>query len=179
MRVPVEWLKEFVAIHLTPEALADRLTMVGLEVVAVDHVDGQPVLDVEVTPNRADCLSIIGVAREIAAITGQRLKLPLGARGQGPGAREKRHPGPRSPVPGPFTVRIEDRKGCPRYIGRFIDGVRVGPSPDWIQRRLLACGARPLNNVVDITNYVLLELGQPPPALYAQRLGGGGRGGGP
>ena len=129
MRVPVEWLKEFVTIHLTPEALADRLTMAGLEVVAIDHVDGQPVLDVEVTPNRADCLSMIGMTREVAAITKQRLK-PL-AQGSGLKARgTSRRPRAQSPEPrAQLSVRIEDRKGCPRDIGRFIDSLPVGPGP--------------------------------------------------
>ena len=75
MKVPLEWLKEYVPIRLAPKALADRLTMAGLEVVGLQEVGGQTVLDIEVTPNRADCLSIIGVAREVAAIKGQRLKL--------------------------------------------------------------------------------------------------------
>src|SRR3989338_4325683 len=116
MRIPFEWLKQYVSVRLSAEALADRLTMAGLEVVAIDHVDGQPVLDVEVTPNRADCLSIVGMAREVAAITKQRFK-PL-AQGSGLKARgTSRRPRAQSPdLRAQLSVRIEDRKGCPRYI---------------------------------------------------------------
>jgi len=76
MKVPLGWLKEYVPIRLTAEALAQRLTMAGVEVTAIHRVDGEPVLDLEITPNRADCLSIIGVAREVAALTNQRSKPP-------------------------------------------------------------------------------------------------------
>jgi len=174
MKVPVEWLKEYVAVRLSLEALAVRLTMAGLEVVGIERVDGQPVLDLEITPNRADCLSIIGIAREVAALTGQRLKLPP-APGSGLGARGKnRGPSAQSPQPrANLKIRIEDRAGCSRYIGRLIEGVRIGPSPDWMQRRLTACGIRPINTVVDITNYVLLEYGQPLHAFDFDRLSGG------
>jgi phenylalanyl-tRNA synthetase beta chain len=171
MRVPLEWLKEYVPVRLSPKALAERLTMAGLEVVAVEAVDGQPVLDLEITPNRPDCLSIIGIAREVAALTNQRLKLPgqgTGDRGQGKRARSR----PMSHVPCP-SISIEDRIGCSRYIGRLLEGVRVGPSPAWMQKRLIACGARPINNVVDITNYVLLERGQPLHAFDFDRLAEG------
>lgn len=167
MKIPLEWLKEYVAIRLKPEALAHRLTMAGLEVTGIEPVDGEPVFDVEITPNRADWLSIIGVAREVAALTGQRLKVQRPA----PGTR---HPvGAKRPRPqGDVKVVIEDRQGCSRYIGRVIEGVTIGPSPAWMQQRLLACGARPINNIVDITNYVLFEYGQPLHAFDLQRLAG-------
>ncbi|MBI4343578.1 MAG: phenylalanine--tRNA ligase subunit beta, partial [Candidatus Omnitrophica bacterium] len=126
MRVPIEWLKEFVSVRASAKVLAQQLTMAGLEVVGIAEVDGQPVLDIEVTPNRADCLSILGVAREVAALTGQRLKPPLA---QGSGLRVLgKNRKPRTPNPEPrtlFDIRIEDRTGCPRYIGRLIEGVRV------------------------------------------------------
>ena len=169
MKVPLEWLKEYVAIRLSPKALAERLTMAGLEVVEVLEIDRQPVFDIEVTPNRPDCLSVIGVAREVAAMTGQRLTLPSG-RGKGQGTRDKG----RSPqAAAHLSVRIEDKEGCLRYIGRLIEGVRIGSSPEWMQRRLIACGARPINNVVDITNYVLFEYGQPLHAFDFSRLANG------
>jgi phenylalanyl-tRNA synthetase beta chain len=169
MRVPLEWLKDYVAIRLKPEALAHRLTMAGLEVTGIATVDGQPVFDIEVTPNRADCLSIIGIAREVAAMTGQRLKLPkFGVRNSEFGMQRK-HSQLRIPHSA-FRIRIVDRKGCRRYIGRLLTGVTVGPSPSWMQRRLSACGIRPINNVVDITNYVLLEYGQPLHAFDVERL---------
>ncbi len=168
MRVPIEWLKEYVAIRMKPEQLARRLTMAGLEVTGIATVDGQPVFELEITPNRADCLSIIGIAREVAAITGQRLKPPEVGSQKSEVRRTKKRSQFTLP-PAPFHLRIEDRKGCRRYIGRVITGVKIAPSPSWMQRRLIACGIRPINNVVDITNYVLLEYGQPLHAFdYAQ-----------
>jgi phenylalanyl-tRNA synthetase beta chain len=179
MKVPLEWLKEYVTLRLSPEAIAERLTMAGLEVTAIDRVGGDIVLNFEITPNRPDCLSVIGIAREVAAITGQRLKLPqrpASSNQQPATSNRQRVAGRRSPVAGaphvpfPLTIRIEDRTSCERYIGRIIERVRVVPSPAWMQRRLLACGARPINNVVDITNYVLLEYGQPLHAFDFLRL---------
>ena len=172
MRVPLEWLKEYVQVRLRPEALAHRLTMAGVEVSGIARVDGEPVLDLEITPNRPDCLSIIGVAREVAAITGAKLRLPREVEGSRVKVQGKRQR-PRTSDLEPRTklfIRIEDRKGCARYLGRLIEGVRIGPSPAWMQKRLVACGLRPINNVVDITNYVLLEYGQPLHAFDAARL---------
>ncbi len=124
MKVPVEWLKEFVAVRLKPAALAERLTMTGVEVTGVETVNGTAVLDLEVTPNRADCLSIFGVAREVAAITGQRLKTPRRLH-----VTDYRSQGRRASR---VKITIEDHKGCARYIGRLIDGVKVAPSPSWM-----------------------------------------------
>ncbi|MBI3327441.1 MAG: phenylalanine--tRNA ligase subunit beta [Nitrospinae bacterium] len=107
-------------------------------------------LEVSVTPNRPDCLSIVGVAREIAALTGSPLKLP-----------DVSVPQMGEPIGALTSVAVEAPELCPRYAARLISGLGVGPSPLWMQRRLLACGARPRNNVVDVTNYVLLELGHP------------------
>lgn len=171
MKVPLEWLKEYVTVRLSPKELADQLTMAGLEVTGIETLEGGPVLDVEVTPNRPDCLSILGIAREVAAMTEQRLKLPIvrssesGVRSKSRGLRTTN-----SELRTKLSIVIEDRGGCQRYIGRLIDGVRIGSSPDWMQRRLRACGIRPINNVVDITNYVLLEYGQPLHAFDADRL---------
>ncbi|MBI3088246.1 MAG: phenylalanine--tRNA ligase subunit beta, partial [Candidatus Omnitrophica bacterium] len=159
MKAPIEWVKEFVAVRLPAEELAHRLTMAGSEVVGISRAGGEPALDFEITPNRPDCLSIIGIAREVAAITGQKLKLPPRTSSLEPRT--------------PLRIRIEDRKGCRRYIGRLIEGVRLGPSPSWMQKRLEACGLRPINNIVDITNYVLLEYGQPLHAFDYRRLAEG------
>ncbi|RMG89038.1 MAG: phenylalanine--tRNA ligase subunit beta [Candidatus Dadabacteria bacterium] len=272
MRVPVSWLKEYVEFDLGPEALAERLTMAGLEVGAVERrgegiegvvvaqilekgrhpnadrlslcrvTDGaetyeivcgatnmaagdkvalarvgarlpggfkikktkirgqvsygmmcserelglgedhsgililpadapvgadlleylglpETVIEVEITPNRPDCLSVVGVAREVAALTGAALRVPE----------------PRVPEEGPAvgeltSVEIRDPDLCHRYAARVIRGVRVGPSPLWLRRRLEACGVRSINNVVDVTNYVLLELGHPLHAFDRNRL---------
>jgi phenylalanyl-tRNA synthetase beta chain len=114
-------------------------------------------LEVAVTPNRGDCLSHLGVAREVAALTGRRLTLPR---------RAPRESG--EAVGRLAAVEIADPDLCPRYVARVIRGVQVGPSPFWLRRRLEACGVRPINNVVDATNYVMLEVGQP---LHAFDLG--------
>lgn len=118
----------------------------------LSEVLGPPetVLELEITPNRPDCLSIIGIAREIAALYGTKLKWPdvkLAESG--------------TPVDQLTRVEIEDPEGCPRYTARILKNVRIGPSPDWMKRRLELSGIRAISNVVDITNYVMLECGQP------------------
>jgi phenylalanyl-tRNA synthetase beta chain len=115
-------------------------------------------LELEITLNRPDCMSILGVAREIAALTGKKLRRP----------EVKLETS--SDVSSPVSVRIEDPRACPRFVARYIEGVKIGPSPQWMSRRLLACGVRPISNVVDITNYVLLELGHPLHAFDADQV---------
>lgn len=117
---------------------------------SLGEVLGDTVLDLYITPNRPDCLSIRGIAREVAALTGQPLCQPE----------------PRLIEAGPAistqaTIKIEAGDLCPRYAARLVQGVTVGPSPDWLRRRLEAAGIRAINNVVDISNYVMLEIGQP------------------
>jgi phenylalanyl-tRNA synthetase beta chain len=120
---------------------------------------GDVVLEIDLTPNLAHAFSIIGVAREVAALTGKRLRYPPTAvRAFGPTARRL------------VRVRIEDPEGCPRYSAMVIRDVRIGPSPYWMQWRLRLCGMRPINNIVDITNYVMLEWGQPLHAFDYDRL---------
>jgi phenylalanyl-tRNA synthetase beta chain len=111
---------------------------------------GDAVLDIGVTPNRSDCLSIFGVAREVAAITGLPLRTP---------PAEVAEQG--EDVHGVTSVTIIDADLCPRYTARVLQGVRIGPSPYWLRRRLAAVGLRPINNIVDVTNFVMMELGQP------------------
>lgn len=150
MKLPVEWLREFIKTPLSDEALAAKLTMAGLEVEETTASDDGPVFHTKVTPNRGDWMSIQGTAREAAAA----LDLPLAW----------------SPAPLPdenddikrwVGVRVEDAALCLRYTGKLVRNVVFKPTPDWMQRRLLAAGMRPLNVVVDITNYVMLEMGQP------------------
>ena len=119
---------------------------------------GDPVLDVEITSNRPDCMSVIGLAREIAAARGQALRAARHLEATGSGALPK--------------VAIENASDCPRYMARVVRGVRIGPSPDWLRRRLEATGFRSISNVVDATNYVLREHGQPIHAFDAARIGG-------
>ena len=117
------------------------------------------VMEFEVTPNRPDCLSVVGIAREVSALSQKPLRLPETPAGfLGPPTIED------------VRLEIDDAEGCPRYVGQVVRGVRVGPSPAWLQRRLLTVGQRPINNVVDITNYVMLESGQPLHAFDLHRL---------
>jgi len=116
------------------------------------------VLDVTSTANRADALSMVGLAREVAAITGAELKLPI-APAAAPQSRQS-----------PVAVQLTDEKACPIYIATMLDQINIGPSPLWLQQRLQAAGTRPINNIVDITNYVLLEWGQPLHAFDGDRL---------
>jgi len=111
---------------------------------------GDAILDLEITPNRPDCLSVIGIAREVAALTGESVSLPETGYGE-----------TTPPIDQQIAVEIADPDLCPRYCATLINGVRLAESPPWMQQRLLACGQRPINNIVDITNYVMLEYGQP------------------
>lgn len=125
------------------------------------EVYGDVVLDVDVKANRGDALSLVGVAREIAAVTGRPLRWP---------AIEVAEAG--TPVEGAFTLEVQDAALCPRFVGRHVDGVTVGPSPDWVQVRLLAAGVRPVSNVVDASNYAMLELGKPTHTFDADAVHG-------
>ncbi|MBM4429847.1 MAG: phenylalanine--tRNA ligase subunit beta, partial [Chloroflexi bacterium] len=122
---------------------------------------GDTVLDLDLTPNLGRCLSIIGVAREVAALTGQRLKIA-----------EPTMVAEGAPIAGQIALEIADPDLCPRYSATLIRGVRIGPSPVWLQQRLRAAGMRPINNIVDITNYVMLEWGQPLHAFDYDKLRG-------
>jgi phenylalanyl-tRNA synthetase beta chain len=144
---------------LTPQQLAERLTMAGLAVDAVKEEDGDSVLEIDLTSNRPDCLSHLGVAREAAALTGAQVTPPdLTAKNVGGRAEE-------------FTsVSIEDADLCPRYAARVVRAVKIAPSPEWLVRRLQAIGQRPINNVADITNFVMHETGQPLHAFDLAKL---------
>lgn len=163
MRVPISWLQEFISSgKLTPAQIAERLTMGGLEVERIDTVGDDTVLEIAVTPNRSDALSISGVAREFAALCKKRVKdistkIPRGT----------------DTIAASLRVTVADRARCPRYAARRLDGVRVAPSPSSVQRRLEAVGIRPINNIVDATNYVMWELGQPLHAFDARTVRGG------
>jgi phenylalanyl-tRNA synthetase beta chain len=159
MLVSFEWIKEFINTGMSAEDTAHALTMAGLEVEGLEAQDGDHVLEVNVTPNRPDCLSVLGIARELHAITGRPLKLP------------KRTV--KGETPTNFRIEIQDKKLCARYMGRVVRGIKVGESPDWIKQRLDRSDIRSVNNVVDITNYVLLELGHPLHAFDLDTLDGG------
>ena len=161
MFISYEWLKELTDTRLSPAELRERLTMVGLAIDAVEEHNGDAVLDVEVPSNRPDCLSHVGIAREVSVIEKGELRLPASEPPKSEGRAAE------------FTsVEINDPDLCPRYAARLVRGVKIGPSPDWLVKRLETIGQRPINNVADITNYVLHELGQPLHAFDFDKLGG-------
>src|ERR1043166_1622683 len=150
MEISYNWLRELTDVTLTARELAERLTMAGLAVDAVREAGDDFVLEFDLTSNRPDCLSHLGIAREAAALLGESVRLP-GAAAKSVGGRAEE-----------FTsVEIEDADLCPRYAARVVRGVKIAPSPEWLARRLQTIGQRPINNVADITNFVLHEMGQP------------------
>ena len=178
MKILYSWLRDFVDVAVSPEELGESLNMRGFELSSVDRANIVPsgsdprtvrgsdpgtgtddaVLDFEVTANRPDALSIIGFAREVGTVYSLPVK-PLVPK-----------PLPPAPATG-VKVSLEAPDLCPRYAAA-VAAVTIGPSPAWLASRLQACGVRPINNVVDVTNYVLLELGQPMHAFDLEKLGG-------
>jgi phenylalanyl-tRNA synthetase beta chain len=162
MLVSWQWLNDYVNLSLPPEELAERFAMSGLNHEQTLVVDGDPVLDLEVTSNRGDCLGHIGVAREAAVLLGQALCVP--------------HPRPaESAVHAAQSISVENLfpEGCLQYQARVIRGVKIGPSPQWLVQRLKAVGMKSVNNVVDVTNYVMMETGQPLHAFDLKHIRGG------
>jgi phenylalanyl-tRNA synthetase beta chain len=177
MRILVSWLRDFVDVPGTPEEIAHTMSVRGFAVESIDpHGDGDAVLDFEVTANRPDCMSVIGIAREVATAYGLQVRRPAARGGDptpsesGPGALRlaSLKPVERADI----EVLIENPDLCPRYVGAIAD-VTMGESPAWMQARLQAAGVRPISNVVDVTNYVMIELGQPMHAFDLARIGGG------
>ncbi|MDE0003749.1 MAG: phenylalanine--tRNA ligase subunit beta [Rhodospirillaceae bacterium] len=168
MRIDIEWLEEMLQRDLDPEQLAGQLTLGGLEVESVQladtaeaaGVDGV-VLDFDITPNRGDCFSVLGIAREVSALNGKRME-PLAV--------------PEVPaiVKDTFPVTLATPVACPRFAGRIIRNIETGcHSPEWLRLRLERAGLRALHPVVDVTNYVMLELGQPLHGYDLHTLAGG------
>jgi phenylalanyl-tRNA synthetase beta chain len=150
MKISSEWLREYIELPGDLARLRDDLTMAGLVVESVTGEADAPVFELEVTSNRPDCLSYLGVAREIAARYGTKLR---------PGRTARSLRAAKEIIP--YSIEIRDPDLCPRYVGLVLDQVKLAPSPPWMQRRLEASGMRAVNNIVDITNYVLLECGHP------------------
>jgi phenylalanyl-tRNA synthetase beta chain len=168
LRLLLSWVRDFVAVTAGPEEIAQVLSMRGFELAGIDEAPdgaaGDAVLDLEITANRPDCLSVLGLARELAAA----YELPV----RQPGSSGlERSPLSRVDANADLDVEIRDPELCPRYAAAVAE-VQVGPSPVWLARRLQACGVRPINNVVDLSNYVMLELGHPTHAFDLARLGG-------
>ena len=150
MNISYNWLRELSDVALEPAELARRMTMIGLAVDSVEEAGDDFILDFDLTSNRPDCLSHLGLAREAAALAGGRVNPPA-LTASAVGGRAEAY----------AAVEILDPDLCPRYAARVVRGVKIGPSPSWLAERLQAIGQRPINNVADITNYVMHEQGQP------------------
>src|ERR1700690_4198282 len=159
MKIVYNWLKEYVDAKATPGELRARLSLAGTPVDAIEEGPAGPVLDAEITANRPDCLGHYGMAREAAAIYRLSLK-PVH-----PKLKESAEK-----VTDATRVEIESPDLCGRFTARILRGVKVQPSPDWLRQRLEAMGQKSINNVVDVTNYVMFELGQPMHAYDFDKL---------
>jgi len=159
MRFSLNFVQEFLKVDIPPRELASLLTMAGMEVERLEKEVSDWIFDIEVTTNRYDWLSILGISREIAAILGKKVKV--------------NYPAPvTKPLLATRDIVIEDKKDCPYYIGRRIEGVRVSVSKPWLQERILNCGLTLVNDIVDITNYFMLKWGNPLHAFDADKLEG-------
>jgi phenylalanyl-tRNA synthetase beta chain len=161
MKISLDWTKEYVDVDLPLGELVDRLTLVGLVVESVEDREGDSILDLDTYANRPDTLGHMGVAREIAAMLGRPLV---------------RKDWPLTELPEETSasadIQVRDEKLCPRYCGVVVRGVSVGPSPDWLRRRIEAMGLHSINNIVDVTNYVLFATGQPIHAFDLDKISG-------
>jgi phenylalanyl-tRNA synthetase beta chain len=162
MKISCEWLGEYLQPVPDAQAAGEALTHGGLPVESIEKAGTDTVIDVEVTSNRSDCLCHVGVARELVALKGGTFKEVL-----------VEAPEIDQPVTDAVRVEISSLQLCPHYTARLIRGVRIGPSPQWLVRRLEAVGIRPISNVVDVTNYVMMELGQPLHAFDFAKISGG------
>ncbi len=162
MKISLDWLNEYVKVDLPLPELLERLTMIGLVAEKAEEVGGDHVFEVETYANRPDTLGHVGIAREVAAMTGAQL-VPL----KWPVVELAENTADLT------DVQILDEALCPRYCGLLVRGVAVGPSPDWLRTRIEAMGMRTVNNVVDVTNFVLFATGQPIHAFDFGKLAGG------
>lgn len=150
MGVSTRWLNKYVDFEWSAQTLAHALTMAGIAVEGVEESDGDEILELDLTPNRGDCLGMINLAREVAALTGNPVKIP-----------EVHLHENSEKIDDYVKVEIESPDLCRRYAARVVKNVSIASSPPWMQEALLHSGIRPINNVVDITNYVMLETNQP------------------
>ena len=162
MKIVLPWLSEMVSVPSDAEKVAREISLRGFEVASVE-TRGLPTIDFEITANRPDCLNHLGIAREAATIWAHPLQQPETLVVPAPAAS-----GPSAAL---LDVRLEDEALCPRYCAQVFE-VTIGPSPRWLAERLEAAGVRPISNVVDVTNYVMLEIGQPMHAFDLDRLDG-------
>lgn len=166
MKASVAWINQYLSPgDVTPQQAEEFLTFAGMNIDAVDPIEGQPGdarLEVELTSNRGDCLAHVALAREIAAVSGRGWKPPTPTFAAGTGAA------------GVALSNTLKNAGCPAFTLTVIKGVRVGPSPAWLKQRLEAIGQRSINNIVDVTNFVLHEMGQPSHVFDLAQVRGGG-----
>ena len=162
MIISLNWLAEYVQIQAPAEALVERLLMAGLNHESTKAVGADTAVEIEVTSNRPDCLGHIGVAREAALLFGRPVHVPAPQPLEGAGQ-----------AAASVSVEIRSPEVCPFYSARVIRGVRVGPSPQWLVDRLATVGVESVNNVVDVTNYVMFECGQPLHAFDLAKVKGG------
>lgn len=162
MKLSYNWIKDYCDFDFSVEELAKRLTDVGLVVEEICKVGNDYCLDMEITANRPDCLGFIGVAREIRASTGCKTTTPS--------IEECCDNKNNSTTDLKIDVSVKNSELCPRYTAQIIENVKVGPSPIWLQQRLTTIGLRSVNNIVDITNYILMETGQPLHAFDYDKL---------
>jgi len=172
MKVLVSWLRDFVDVAASPEEIAKTMSVRGFAVEGLEHIgDDDAVIDFEVTGNRPDCMCVMGMAREVATAYNLPLRRPV-VKGKDTDAEtgsSLRLASLKGVEKADIGVVIENPDLCPRYAGAVAD-VTVGPSPAWMQDRLKAAGVRPISNIVDVTNYVLLEMGQPMHAFDFTKL---------
>lgn len=168
MKITLSWLKEYLNTQLPADQIAQLLTKAGLEVDSIEEIrDGssssaETVFEISLTPNLGHCSSLIGIARELAVTTGEKVRYPQTA------LEEDKT----LPINTLASVQVANAADCPRYSCRVIKDIAVGPSPEWMKKRLEACGIRSVNNVVDAVNYVTLETGQPLHAFDEELLEG-------
>ena len=161
MKISLQWLNDYIELKLSAEQIAEILSDLGFPSAGIEHMPDDAVLDVEITSNRGDCLSYIGIARELSVVTGKSLKLPKVELTESTKRASEF-----------ASVEVHEQDLCPRYTARIIEGVKVGPSPDWLRKRLETMGMRSVNNVVDATNYAMFETGQPPHAFDYEKIAG-------
>lgn len=161
MIVSWNWLTDYIRLDMPVDRLTERLALTGLNHESTSEVGGDLAIDLEVTSNRSDCLGHIGIAREIAVVFDGSLQIPPAQPPQsGPSVETL------------IAVAVEAVDLCPRFTARVVSGVRVGESPWWLRKRLETIGVRPISNIVDVTNYVMFECGQPLHAYDLDRLAG-------
>ena len=180
--ISYNWLKDYVEIKDSPKELARKLSLCGPSVERIIKKEDDYIFDTEITTNRSDVLSIIGFAREASAITGGKLlkecrselqqchpELVSGSiRFRNKFGMTKKNQNRKTDL----KLQIKDKKNCPRYMAIVLDNIKVENSPEWMQERLLSYGVRPINNIVDITNFVMLEYGQPMHAFDYDKISG-------